>query len=179
MSETGPAPASASTNVANPLKGARHLIVLIVGLALTLLALGVLLFGPASYRLGALDINTATAGIAAIALWIVAGGAALMILALIDCILQKKPRGVILSIVGLVAAAEMGFNIYSFQALRAAAPPIHDVQTDWSHPVAFSERLLRDRQAAGADPVRDDARLPEAAADYLPPHNQCHSRRSP
>jgi uncharacterized protein (DUF1499 family) len=52
-------------------------------------------------------------------------------------------------------------SLYNRSVSIAALPPIHDVQTDWSRPVAFTEEALRERASAGAVRVRDDAVVPE------------------
>ena len=48
-------------------------------------------------------------------------------------------------------------GIHGRDVSREDLPPIWDVQTDWTRPVAFTEATLKARSAAGAVRVRDDA----------------------
>ena len=41
-------------------------------------------------------------------------------------------------------------RLMAIGAGAAALPPIHDVQTDWSNPIAFSDELMAIRKASGA-----------------------------
>ena len=49
---------------------------------------------------------------------------------------------------------------------RRDLPPINDVQTDWTLPVAFTEAALKEREKAGAVRVRDDAVMPEGNGQW-------------
>jgi fatty-acyl-CoA synthase len=60
----------------------------------------------------------------------------------------------------------LGFRLWAYQEQHASLPPIYDVQTDWSRPVAFGETTLRSREDAGAAPVRDDIAVPEGAGRW-------------
>ena len=53
--------------------------------------------------------------------------------------------------------------------LKSAAesyPPVHDVATDWSQPITFSDALLRER-GQGAYPVEGDPIVPASAGAYM------------
>ncbi len=45
-------------------------------------------------------------------------------------------------------------------------PPVHDVATDWTRPIAFSPRLIRER-GPGAFPVEPDPFVPASAGAYM------------
>ncbi|WP_084395617.1 DUF1499 domain-containing protein [Henriciella aquimarina] len=83
----------------------------------------------------------------------------------------KAPRTkpVILSLAALLIALMVLFRLIGFGAQAASLPPIHDVQTDWSEPVRFSEALLAQRKSADAmNPVEDEPVIPEAADERWP-----------
>lgn len=47
-------------------------------------------------------------------------------------------------------------------AQAAALPPIHDVQTDWSDSIQFSDAIISAREAQGeTNPIAEDTRIPE------------------
>ncbi len=151
--------ASAETAAAPP-RGRVRLLLLVVGVALTLASVLVLLAGPALYRVRVLALPAATAGIERVALYVAIAGGVIVAAGLLASVLARSSRGVITGIVGVTAALFIGFNIYAVESLRASLPPIHDVQTDWSRPVAFSVVTLQSRGDSGAAPIRDDGLLP-------------------
>lgn len=75
-------------------------------------------------------------------------------------------------IVALAATLIAGYAAGRLVAigLRAASlPPIHDIQTDWSDPIRFSESLMTARNADGdVNPVLDAPVIPESAKSRWP-----------
>ena len=61
---------------------------------------------------------------------------------------QKKPF--MLSLAALVIAGGMLGRLLAIGAGAASLPPIHDVQTNWSNPIMFSDELMAIRKASGA-----------------------------
>jgi hypothetical protein len=125
--------------------------------ALMLTALGplILLAGPALYRLGWLDLETAMWGLADVAksTSVVAGVAALGLILL--HVVQPPRRGVIIGIAALTLALLTGMRIFAVQLQRDSLPPIWDAQTSWADPVTFSAATLAERAEAGAPAVGD------------------------
>lgn len=77
----------------------------------------------------------------------------------------KAPRTqpVILALGALLVALMLLFRLIGFGAQAGSLPPIHDIQTDWSDPVRFSEALLAQRKSDDAmNPVEDAPVIPEA-----------------
>ena len=77
----------------------------------------------------------------------------------------KSPRiqPVILALAALLVALMLLFRLIGFGAQAAALPPIHDIQTDWSDPVRFSEALLAQRKSDDAiNAVEDDPVIPDS-----------------
>lgn len=80
--------------------------------------------------------------------------------------LIKSPRvqPFILALAAVLIAFMLLFRLAGFGATAASLPPIHEVQTDWTDPVRFSEALLAQRKADDAmNPVEDAPVIPEAA----------------
>lgn len=79
-------------------------------------------------------------------------------LSVLACILAliKAPRKrpFILAFVALLISALLGGRMLGLASLGQSVPPIHDIQTDWSNPVMFSETLINLR-GDGANPVRE------------------------
>ncbi|MBI1361052.1 MAG: DUF1499 domain-containing protein [Alphaproteobacteria bacterium] len=149
-----------------PPRGRVRLFLLVAGVALTLASVLVLLAGPALYRVHVLALEPATAGIERIAKYVAIAGGVVVAAGLVASAFARSSRGVITGIAGLTAALFIGFNIYADESLRASLPPIHDVQTDWSRPVAFSVVTLQSREDAGAAPIRDDGVLPPTSGHW-------------
>jgi fatty-acyl-CoA synthase len=64
----------------------------------------------------------------------------------------------------LIAGFMCGRVAIGFIGQAASLPPIHDIQTDWSDPVQFSEALLAERaKTPGVNAVDDDKVIPEGA----------------
>ena len=121
------------------------------GAVLGFLALGVLGAGPALLRAGVLSIEPATMGVSQIALALSSAAAFLLAVGLGLGAMGRKSRAVIVGIVGLTAMGMLGFRLYAYDEQHASLPPIHDVQTDWSRPVAFSESAQRGQQLFGTN----------------------------
>ncbi len=97
---------------------------------------------------------------------LVAGGAlALSLLALIiGLVAAPRKRPVMLALGGLLISGLMAGRLAGMGATAAALPPIHDIQTDWSDPIAFSETLMAIREADGAlNPVEPAPTIAETA----------------
>lgn len=122
--------------------------------------------GPLLYRMGVLDLETSTTRIENLAMIAFAVAGALALIALIAAITSKTHRSAILAVLLLIAAGTGAGTLYGQSILRAALPPLFDVQTDWSQPVAFSEAALRAREAADAARIRDDAVVPDGQGKW-------------
>lgn len=71
----------------------------------------------------------------------------------------KFPRfqPTLLALVAFLIAFSVYFRVQAMSALGQSVPPIHDIQTDWSDPISFSDTLLQLREADGAlNPVKLD-----------------------
>ncbi len=85
--------------------------------------------------------------------------------------IYKAPRfrPFVVALAATLIAAMSLFRLAGFGQSAGALPPIHDVQTDWSDPVQFSESLLADRKADGdTNPVEDAPVIIEAANTRWP-----------
>lgn len=79
------------------------------------------------------------------------GAVAIAALAIIVSLIKApRKRPFILSFAALLVAGGMMGRLLAIGAQAAALPPIHDIQTDWSNPIAFSSDLMDLRQATGA-----------------------------
>jgi uncharacterized protein (DUF1499 family) len=85
--------------------------------------------------------------------------------------LIKAPRfqPALLALAALLIALMVFFRIAGFGAQAGSLPPIHDVQTDWSEPIALSESLIAQRRSDGAlNEVQDDPTIDESADGRWP-----------
>lgn len=85
--------------------------------------------------------------------------------------LIKAPRkqAFILALAGTLIAAFCMFRLAGLGAQASSLPPLHDIQTDWSDPIAFSETLMAARAADGeTNPVLDAPTVPEYAEARWP-----------
>ncbi|MEM7330210.1 MAG: DUF1499 domain-containing protein [Pseudomonadota bacterium] len=85
--------------------------------------------------------------------------------------LIKAPRkqAFILALGATLIAAFCMFRLAGLGAQAGALPPLHDIQTDWSDPIAFSEPLMAARAADGeTNPVLDAPTVPEYAEERWP-----------
>lgn len=82
--------------------------------------------------------------------------------------LTKAPRvkPVILSLAAILVAC-LGFGrVAGFGAQAGALPPLHDIQTDWSSPILFSEMMMDARTAGQALNPVEAAPVVELAEGY-------------
>ncbi|MEO1552310.1 MAG: DUF1499 domain-containing protein [Pseudomonadota bacterium] len=85
--------------------------------------------------------------------------------------LIKAPRkqAFILALGATLIAAFCMFRLAGMGAQAGALPPLHDIQTDWSDPIAFSETLMAVRAADGeTNPVLDAPTVPDYAEERWP-----------
>ncbi|MEM7492244.1 MAG: DUF1499 domain-containing protein [Pseudomonadota bacterium] len=78
--------------------------------------------------------------------------------------LIKAPRfqPFIIALVATLISAMLLFRLQGFGATALSLPPIHDIQTDWSEPVRFTDAVLEAREAQGeTNPILDDPVIPE------------------
>ncbi len=61
----------------------------------------------------------------------------------------------------MVAGGVGAGTLYAENVIKHDMPPINDVQTDWGHPLAFTDPL-KAREEAGS--MRDDAVIPDGEA---------------
>jgi uncharacterized protein (DUF1499 family) len=109
-------------------------------------ALGVK-FGLWDWRLGLGTLIVAWGPPLLIAALILAG------VALIACLLKPPRVGVGTAVAALVIPAlGLGYMQY-VRAQSAAIPPIHDVATDIQDAPAYSQAVMREREASGANPI--------------------------
>lgn len=155
MSET-----AAGDGVAAPARGrGGHVLILAFAIAMMVVSLAVLAAGPVLYRMGVLDLQAARAGMLN---WVgvfagVAGAAA--VAGIVMSLMGKSSKGAIVGVLVILAALLVGFRVIGAAVQREGLPPIHDAQTDWDRPVAFTGPALAAREAAGAADIRDDARI--------------------
>lgn len=122
--------------------------------------LATLFAGPALYRAGAINLETATGGIETLAMALFGVGLVLVLIGLVLSLLARTHKGAIVAVLAIIANGYGVGHLYGQGELRKELPPIYDAQTDWTQPVAYSEKLLAAREAANAVRVRDDAMLP-------------------
>lgn len=139
------------------------------------LALGVLLFvagillivgGPALFRMGLVDRDTGRFGMTGIAMYVLIGAVGVGLVGLIWALVGKVHRAAIVAVLLMMAGGIGAGTLYAQTQMKDQLPPINDVQTDWSLPVAFTEKTLRQRENADAIRVRDDAVVPEGNGEW-------------
>jgi hypothetical protein len=137
--------------------------IVVLGLSafLLLAGLALLALGPLFFRMRLVDLPTAMDGMQQLAMWSLVGAVGMGLVGLVLAFVGAKHRAGIVGVL-LVAASGMAAGaVYGRNASRGDLPPIHDAQTDWTSPVAFTEATLKARADAGAVRVRDDALVPE------------------
>ena len=145
-------------------RSGRMLRIAILTLAVILLAVGGLMLfaGPMLFRMGLIDLLTARGSFMLLTMWVMLGAVVLGILGLVLAFVSGRHRSGIVAVLVTAAAGMSAGGIYSRAVVsQDDLPPIHDAQTDWNLPIAFTEATLKDRAAAGAVRVRDDAVVPE------------------
>jgi fatty-acyl-CoA synthase len=148
-------------DAAPPKGGALRRAILGLGVILLIAGVAFVAAGPFLFRAGVVDLKTAMAGMgqAALGSFVAAGLAG--VLGFFLSIAGKRQRGAIVGLLVLVAAGIGGGALFGQNVMRGEFPPIYDVQTDWSQPVAFTESTLQVRRAENAVQIRDDAVIPE------------------
>ncbi len=116
---------------------------------------------PFLFRFGVVDLVTAMGVIQEAALWSAVGAIGLGAVGLVLSFIGAKHRAGIVAVLVIAAAGMAAGGLYGRVMQREDLPPIHDVQTDWNLPVAFTEATLKEREKAGAVKVRDDAMIGE------------------
>jgi len=78
-------------------------------------------------------------------------------------------RPFVIALAATLIAAMALFRLAGFGSTATSLPPIHDIQTDWSDPVEFSESLLAARKAQGeTNPVLAEPMIPDGANERWP-----------
>lgn len=142
--------------------------VLVLAAAVVLLAAGVgmTFAAPFLFRAGAIDLATAMVSLQQWAMWSALAAAALGLVGLVLAFVGHKHRAGIVAVLVTAAGGMAAGQLYAGRLSRDDLPPIHDVQTDWSLPVAFTEAMLKQRAEAGAVKVRDDAVVGEGEGKW-------------
>lgn len=137
--------------------------IVVLGLSLLLLLAGgaLIALGPLLFRMRLVDLATAMDGMQAVAFWLLVGAVGLGLAGLVLAFVGAKHRAGIVAVLLTAAAGMAAGGIHGRDVSREDLPPIWDVQTDWTRPVAFTEATLKARSAAGAVRVRDDALVGE------------------
>jgi len=147
-------------------RGFGRVLVLALGVALFALGIALLLAGPALFRVGLVGRDFARFELSGVAMYVMAAAGVVGLAGFIYSLAGKKHRGAIVGVLLMVAAGIAGGTLYAQATMKDQLPPINDVQTDWSLPVAFTEKALREREHAGAIRVRDDAIVPEGNGEW-------------
>lgn len=116
---------------------------------------------PFLFRWGVVDLATAMGFLQKAALWSAVGAIGLGVVGLALSFIGHKHRAGIVAVLVTAAAGMAAGGLYGRAMSREDLPPIHDVQTDWDLPVAFTEATLKEREKSGAVKVRDDAMIGE------------------
>ena len=142
-----------------------HVIVLAGAVAVLIVGLLVAAAGPLLYRGGVLELDAAREGTQSLAGMLAGLAGAIALVGLAMSVLGKSSKGAIVGVLVIIAALLLGFRVVGAMVQRSGLPPIHDAQTDWDNPVAFTGRALAGREADAAAPVRDDARIGAGAGE--------------
>lgn len=146
--------------------GAGRVYVLALGVLLFIVGILLIVGGPALFRLGLVDRDTGRFGMTGIAMYVLIGAVGVGLLGLVWSLVGKVHRGAIVGVLLMVAGGMGAGTLYAQATMKDQLPPINDVQTDWTLPVAFTEKALRDREHDNAIRVRDDAVIPEGNGDW-------------
>ncbi|MBI1339227.1 DUF1499 domain-containing protein [bacterium] len=130
---------------------------LAAAVGLMILTVALLAAAPLGYRAGLLSLEAATGGMTLAAFYAAITTGIVSIIAIGLSVLRHPKRGAIVGVVVLTVSLLAGFRLYQTDVTSRSLPPIHDVQTDWTRPVALSAAALRERARVDAAPVRDDA----------------------
>ncbi len=141
--------------------GGLRVAVLVLGVLLLVIGGVLIVAGPALFRMGVVDLDGARNGVQQAALWVMLGALGAGAIGLLLSLLGRKHRAGIVAIAIIIPAGMAAGSLYNRNVSLAALPPINDVQTDWTRPVAFTGQALRERAGVNAIRVRDDAVVPE------------------
>jgi fatty-acyl-CoA synthase len=141
--------------------GGIRVAVLFGACVLFLASVALMIAAPFLFRWGVVDLVTAMGVLQKTALWTAVGAIGLGVIGLLLSFIGAKHRAGIVAVLVTAAAGMAAGGLYGRVMQREDLPPIHDVQTDWNLPVAFTEATLKEREKAGAVKVRDDATIGE------------------
>lgn len=85
------------------------------------------------------------------------------LLALLISIFKDPSRTGVLALVASLVGGAVLLGYYSYERLYKAFPPIHDVATDWTRPITFSDALVKER-GPKALPIEEDPMVPADAS---------------
>ncbi len=80
------------------------------------------------------------------------GGAAILLL-LLGLLRSPRVKIVILALASMLIVALVLGRLQGFSLTAQSVPPIHDIQTDWSDPIQFTDAMMELRE--GSNPVLD------------------------
>ncbi len=146
--------------------GGPRVAVLVLGLVLLAIGGVLLVAGPTLFRVGVVDLDGARNGVQHGAMWVMLGAVVAGAIGLLLSLIGRKHRAGIVALAIMIPAGMAAGSLYNRTVLIAALPPINDVQTDWTRPVAFTEATLRERAKLNAIRVRDDALIPEGQREW-------------
>ena len=144
-----------------PKGGGMRVAVLFGACVLFVASVALMVAAPFLFRWGVVDLVTAMGVLQRAALWTAVGAIGLGVVGLVLSFIGAKHRAGIVAVLVTAAAGMAAGGLYGRVMQREDLPPIHDVQTDWNLPVAFTEATLKEREKAGAVKVRDDAMIGE------------------
>lgn len=141
---------------AHPKSAAFIKLAVVIGLLAPLLVLA----GAVGTKLGLIDwkvgFGTMTVGWAPKAAM---AGVALGLIALVLAFRDFRRLGILALVALLVPALTLG-AFAKFRADAKSVPPIHDVATDWSQPLGFSQQVM-DARRGSPNPVEADPVVPD------------------
>lgn len=141
--------------------GMARVLVLAIGVLLFAVGIVLLVAGPTLFNMGLIERNFARFELTGVAMYVMAAAGVVGLAGFLYSLIGKKQRGAIVGVLLMTAAGVAGGTLYAQTMMKGDLPPINDVQTDWSQPVAFTEKALREREHVGAIRVRDDAVIPD------------------
>ena len=116
--------------------------------------------------MGLIDRDFGRFSMTNVAMYVLLAAVIVGLIGLIMSVAGRVHRGAIVGILLMMAAGMGSGTLYAQSKMKEQLPPINDVQTDWTLPVAFTEKALREREHAGSIRVRDDAVVPEGNGDW-------------
>jgi hypothetical protein len=142
--------------------------VAVLALSVALLAVGGLLLvaGPLLLKAGLVSRDFARFELSGIATYVLGASVVVALAGLGMALLGRKHRAGIVAVLVMVAGGVGVGTLYAENVIKHDMPPINDVQTDWSHPLAFTEKALKAREDTGSIRVRDDAVIPEGQGKW-------------